>query len=48
MFGFFAGSKKEEFLPMDHVIITIKDKNNKVVCEGNGAWTGQVYFSGKK
>jgi hypothetical protein len=46
LFGFF--SKKEEPPPLDTVIITIKDNKNNIVCEGNGAWTGQVYFNGKR
>ena len=46
LFGFF--SKKEEPPPHDTVIITITDNNNNVICEGNGAWTGQIYFNGKR
>ncbi len=46
IFGFF--SKKEEAPPLDTAIITIKDSKNNIVCEGNGAWTGQIYFNGKR
>jgi len=47
LFGFFGGGKKQEPIPHDHMTFKI-EREGKTVCEGNGAWTGQIYWEGKR